>query len=330
MYMIIFSNFLSAFGFNLKALSESTFLFDSIPHSRKRNDLFSEVDGKGSALYYYIDAISSIATGFLFAINGYVPMFICFIFCIFSTFLAYKFKDIPGKTTPQKQSTNLKTNLSELKYTFKFIFSSKRLKCLILFNAVLASISSIIGSTLMSSVLTDICLPIQYFGIITFFKQLMSAISSQNSQWFHKKFKNKALKLFGLGTSISMIFIGVPSILKFNFGISLEIILILFAFMAILKGPFYTLIRRYLNSFATSELRTKISLASDLVYSVVKSAISFFASFLLGITTTSYVFVILGCILTIFFVLLLDYMKDKVGLKPEEYDKKEIEFTLAK
>ena len=84
--MIIFSNFLSALGFNLKALSESTFLFDSLPHSKKRNDLFSEVDGKGSAFYYYIDAISSIATGFLFAINGYVPMFICFIFCIFSTF----------------------------------------------------------------------------------------------------------------------------------------------------------------------------------------------------------------------------------------------------
>ena len=238
-------------------------------------------------------------------------MFLCLYvlyFVFFLLFFAYKFKDIPGKTIPEKHSSNLKSSLSELKYTFKFIFSSKRLKCLIFFNAVLASISSIIGSTLMSSVLTDIYLPIQYFGIITFFKQLLSGISSQNSQWFHQKFKNRALKLFGLGTSISMIFIGLPNILNFNFGISLEILLLLFAFMAILKGPYYTLIR----------------------YSIAKSAISFFASFLLGITTTSYVFVILGCVITIFFVLLLDYMKDKVGLKPEEYDKKEIEFTLAK
>ena len=97
-----------------------------------------------------------------------------------------------------------------------------------------------------------------------------------------------------------------------------------------IKGPYYTLSKRYLNNFTTSSMRTKISLVSEILYSILKALLCFACSALLEITSTSYVYVILGCVFTVFFIFLLDYMKDTVGLKPEEYSKKEIEFVEVK
>ena len=58
----------------------------------------------------------------------------------------------------------------------------------------------------------------------------------------------------------------------------------------------------------------------------MRAIITLLASACLRITTTSNTILVIGCILTIVFVLLLDKMRTKVGLKPEEYPKKEIEF----
>ena len=54
------------------------------------------------------------------------------------------------------------------------------------------------------------------------------------------------------------------------------------------------------------------------------------ASFLLKYTNTANTFTILGCIFTVITVLMLDNMKDKVGLKPEEYSEKDIKILELK
>ena len=62
----------------------------------------------------------------------------------------------------------------------------------------------------------------------------------------------------------------------------------------------------------------------------MRALVSLLASFLLRITDASGTLLVLGCVLTIAIVLLLDRMRGKVGLKPEEYSKKEIEFLEIK
>lgn len=324
---IIISQFFSAFGYALKGLTESNLLYDSIPRSKKRNDLFSLIDGKASSYYYYIDAISATVTGFLFVINGYLPMIICFILCVLAVILSYKFKEINAhKNTKNNADFSLKDNLKDLHQAFKFIFRSSRLKNLILFNAVLTSNLAIL-ITLRSSILTDISLPEQYFGIICAILGIISGIASARSGWFHKKYRNRTLKVFGMSICISTILMGVPVLLGFNFGLSLEVLLLLFVLQSIMKGPFYTLIKRYLNSFSTSSMRPKILAASDLVYSIIRAVLSFLGSLLLEYTSTAYVCIILGCIFTILITLLLDRMRHTVGLKPEQYPEKDITFT---
>ncbi len=110
--ILIVSQFLSALGFSLKSLTETNLLYDSIEKSNKRNDIFSKIDGKSSSYYYYIDAITSLTTGFLFVINGYLPMFLCFGLCVLSTLLSFKFKEVE-KTNTEKIS--MLDNINDIK-----------------------------------------------------------------------------------------------------------------------------------------------------------------------------------------------------------------------
>ena len=48
----------------------------------------------------------------------------------------------------------------------------------------------------------------------------------------------------------------------------------------------------------------------------------------LSVTQASYTIIIVGCITTIIIILLLDYMKDKVGLKIEQYKKEDLKYKM--
>lgn len=324
MYMVIFAWFLSAFGYALKGLTESNLLYDSIPKSDKRGEQFSKIDGRASSIYYYFDAISAISTGFLFVINGYLPMVLSLIICIIALLLSFNFKDVDA-SSEEEPALSVKDILLDLKQATKFIVKSNRLRSLVIFDGFFAAILGMY-STLRSSILTDINLPEQYFGLIYAGLQLISGIASANQDKFHNKYRNRILSIFATRTTISFIIIGITTMIGLNFGLTLEILLLLFVIQYAIKGPYYTLMKRYQNNFTTSNMRTKISLVVDILYSGIKAILCFICSALLEVTTTSYVYIILGCVFTVFFIFLLDYMKGTVGLKPEEYKKEEIEF----
>lgn len=129
---------------------------------------------------------------------------------------------------------------------------------------------------------------------------------------------------------ISCIFIGLICNLNLNYKVTICVTILAFLIQYIAKGPFYTLIKQYMNNFTTSSLRTKITSLYSLLEGISRSAICFMASFLLKYTNTANTFTILGCIFTIIIVLMLDNMKDKVGLKPEEYSEKDIKILELK
>lgn len=321
---LILSNLFTAIGFNLKTLSETNLLYSSIPKTEKRNEKFSKIDGRASAFYYYIDAITSIATGFLFIINGYLPMILCCFFCFLSALLSYRFKELPCNV--EEKHLPVKKQLFNLKQAFQFIFKSNRLKHLILFGATFNGILAILVN-LRSSLQTDIHLPNQYFGIIFAIMQIVAGFASAKAIWFHKRYRNKTLTIFSITTTLSMIIMGFLGIHTTTIGFSFVIIMILFIIQNIIKGPFYTLIKTYLNSFASHTMRDNILSAYELSYGIARTLLTFALSALLSIVNTSYSLIISGCIFTICFILLLDKMKHTVGLKPEEYSKKDIHFT---
>ena len=323
---ILIGQFFSAVGYIIKGICETNMLYDSLEKNEKRGSIFSKIDGKATSYYYYIDAISSAISGFLFAINGYLPIVMSLLINIYSVVLSFRFHEIDDEI---KEKVTIGKQIKDLKISLKSMSHSSRLRNLLLFGAVFSGILSVL-ITLRSSLLQDIQIPAQYFGIIFGVFGIISGIAAKNQSKFHNKYRNKTLATLSFPVVISCIVLGICCSLNLNFNILIIIVLGCFLIQYVAKGPFYTLIRQYLNNFTNSSLRTKISSSYNLLESLVRSGIGFFVSFLLRYTNTFNVVTIVGCIATISIVIMLDHMRQKVGLKPDQYKEKDIKIMELK
>lgn len=317
--MLLVSQLLCAFSFIIKATCESDMLYDSLEHGEKRGITFAKIDGKANSRYYYIDAISAVLSGFLFVVNPYIPMALCFIILLITFFLSIKFEEIYN----EKGKMHIREEIKNIKYGFKSIFKSKRLKSLLIFNALFIALIKILQN-LRNTVLIEIGMPEQYFGVIFAILGIISGIAARNQSKIHKKYRNKTLTFLSIPTAVSCLMIGMILLCNFETSVTTILILVLFVIQYIMKGPYYVLIKQYFNNFTNSEKRIKISTANNLCENAIASCLVFGASYILDLIHIEYTMVIVGCIAIIGFVLLLDYMRGTVGLKPEEYDRREI------
>ncbi len=325
--LIILLNIIQSIGYNLKSLCEPTILSDSIPKSSSSAKIYSKIDGKGSSFYYIFDAISSVTTGFLYVINPYIPIILCFAFCLISTILSLAFNE-PNSDKEIKKDNSLGfiAYNKDLFNVFKQISKSNRLKSLLIFSMFFWAILSVF-STLRSSILVDIGVPEQYFGIILACMQIISSISASKQQWFQNKLKNRTLSWFSIGISLSFMFAGLIVVCNISYTVSIITTLLAIIVIGIIKGPYHTLVQRYFNSFTNHDVNSKIFAVKSLVENLGRLLLSFFASFLLSITTTAYTFIFIGFLFFIIFIFLLNYMKTRIGLKPDEYTKEDLVFV---
>ena len=325
----IISNMIMSIGYVFKGTCEATILDECIESMEKKNSIFAKKDGRGSAYWYMFEAISSMSTGFLFVINGYIPMYLCFIFCIIGTLISFKFEHYEVKLQRKKEEYPIKTLTSKIslaKQEYLFILKSKRLRALLMFSGLFYGMLYI-RSTITSSILVDIEIPDKYFGIISAVLTIFASISTAKQHLFHRKLHNKVLTVFSLTYSISMILMGLTAIININYTLTLIIIFAMMIIQNIIKGPYYTLIKRYLNSFSNEHISVKIYSINGLVEDLSGALLSLALSALLNYTTTSYAVLFIGIISLIVFINILDYMKTRLGLRPEEYRKEDIEFV---
>lgn len=317
--MLLVSQILCAFSYIIKATCESDMLYDSLEHGEKRGINFAKIDGKATSRYYYVDAFSAILSGFLFVVNPYIPMILCFTILMITFLLSIKFEDIHQ----EKGKMKVKEEMKNIKIGFKNIFKSKRLRSLLLFNAVFVGLIKILQN-LRNTVLIEVGMPEQYFGIIFAVLGIISGIAAKNQGRIHKKYRNKTLAFLSIPMAVSCLIIGGVLLCNLGDKITISCILLLFAVQYIMKGPYYVLIKQYFNNFTTSEKRIKIATANNLCENAIASSLILGASYILNHIPIAYTTIIIGCIAILGVVLLLDYMRETVGLKPEEYGKKEI------
>lgn len=329
---VLISFFVMALGYQFKELCESPLLYSSIPVCKKKREIFAKIDAKGSSLYYFTDGITSIIASFSYVINPYLPMYFCIVCLLFSAFICFGLEDEyltdkSSETEDEYSTQGLKEYIKDIKYSFKFIFKSQRLRSLLVFSVLLYSMFTI-STTLRSSLFVDLNIPAQYFGIIAAIYQTIASISSRKQEWFHNKFRNTVLAFFSMSMCLLFIFTGIIGMI--NTTATVFVILLLYSIHYITKGPYYTLMDKYLNSFSTREISTKIYSAKSIVTSIFSTIILQIASLIMNHFTTAESFVIIGISFFIAFIFVLQYMKTRVGLKPEEYKKSDIEYVNLK
>lgn len=323
---LLIAFFIDAIGYVIKGTCETNILYDSLPRGKKRGSLYSKIDGKGTARYYVIDAATSLVAGYAFVISPYLPIILCLIGNIIATVLATRFRHTKILIEDEEDiKTGAKGYFIQLKEAAKFATTSKRMLCLLIFFGLITGLNYNL-TTFRGGILEQIQLPEQYFGIVFAMIQIAAAICSGLQRIIHRKFRNKTLTILGIPMTAFLILIGIFAIGNpTNFKTIL--IIVLFVVLGGVKGTHNVLIYRYLNNFTNREIRTKLSTVRNIIYNLFTIAISLLGSWLLSITNPSNSIIILGIIATSIMLLLLYYMKDKVGLKVDDYSDEDLKYS---
>lgn len=279
--MLIFAQFISAICFSLKDISDNALIQYSIPKTTKQGEIFSKLEGKGSKDYYLLNAITYIASGFLYVVNPYIPMIGSLCFTILATFMSLGFRDIEQENSEnQRETLNINSYMQDLWQGVKFIANSQRLRSLFLYSGIVWGIFCLIG-TYRSSLLVDIGTPEQVITIIAAILSLSSAIGSKKQIQFHKSFRNKSLSVILFTMTLSILIVGIATAINISYSITLAIIVIGFILIELVKGMSLVLLTRYLGNFANEKILTQIYAVNAISKNVFRASISFLGSYLL-------------------------------------------------
>lgn len=317
------SKIISALGFGIKGIAESNLLNSSLPKANMKSEIFSKIDSRGYSKFCYVGAASTLISGFLYAINPYIPIYMCLGANLIAIIIAVNFFDIE-KETEQKDKSKANINMFvQIKDDFKFILKSKRLVTLLLFLGALWGIIDVYASC-QETLLKELEIPSYYIGFMLAGFQMLVGIFSRQSSKFNKKYKNHTLTYIGLMLSLGSIILGIITIIKIPFEIQLMVITIVFILRAYAKGIYQVLKKRYMNNFSNDQILPKIYSINGITANFGRMLLGLVASAFLRVTSIYNSLLFIGILSTFIVIVLAIYSKPRLGLKPTEYKKEEI------
>ena len=182
LFDLILAKFISSLAVSIKEIAEPGLLNASIPPSRYKSNIFAKINSKGASGYFILSAISKIIGGFLFVINGYIPMVLCLITLIIVSIISMLYIEPIKKKNNKSNATNtIKKQIKDIQDGFKFILTSDRLKALILSASLIASFLSILVNY-RTSLLQDIGAPAYIISFVAAMYSVSSAIRSKKAK----------------------------------------------------------------------------------------------------------------------------------------------------
>ena len=218
----------------------------------------------------------------------------------------------------------LKVYKNDLKESFKFVFRSNRMRAFVFFQIVFYSLICVMD-TYDGDLLVRIGISEEQFSMIFAVLTLIRGVSLSFKRTIEKKFKNRTLTFISLMYIGACITIGAVAS-KYTEIEIIPIILIMYAIKKIFSAIWYIFEAKYLKNFTSESGRSKIMFAYEFIGGVATSIFSIFNGLLLKIYTIENAYLIIGLISLASIIVVLDYMRKRIGLRPEEYRKEDIEF----
>ena len=322
--VLIIGNLFGAIAVAMKDVAEPGLLNSSKPDVKEKSQIYSKIDGKSVGNFYYISAFSAIVSGFLFDINGYIPMTICVIILLISALLATGFTELIPVQKQENIKKYYKTYFRDLKLAFSFIFNSSRLKALMLFSGVMYGIIMVMNTYEMG-LLDEMGLSASITGIIYAIMQIVAGISSQHEK-IHQKYKNKTLSIVGVSYTLACLMAGIIAVTGLPYWLIIGIIVATYAVRYLSTGFYYVLIKKYITNFTNGEVANKVYSAHSFVIGLGNLIICAFGAIISSNFSVKHSMIIFGIVFFTIMILILNYMRTRVGLDPNSYRKKDINY----
>ena len=326
---LIFAEFIAAIAFSIKEVTEPSLLNESIPPSKNKSKIYAKINSKGTSGFFVINAITKIAAGFLFAINGYIPIICSLTILVIVVIISIGFIEPVKRKKQNKNELLNKKQIKEIKDGFSYILKSERLKALVLSSTANITLIVILMNYTVS-LLEDLNISSAIIGIIAAVGSLISAFASKGQEKFHQKLTNKSLFVISMMLSISTIIAGISGLLTEKYIELLIIVILMYMINYFAQGMYYTIIDRYLRNFSNEKIDVKIFSAKNFFGNFGRILGGLMASFLLSRMKTAYCMIIIGILFAIIYLLIGRYMKTRVGLRPDEYSEEERKYDEQK
>lgn len=324
-FIICISEFISALGWNIKAICDGNLLYDSVA-TKGGDGLYTKLETKGGIGYYIFDATLSIMAGYLFVINNNIPMIICALCVLIAFMISCKFKDIYPVNKEKRKTIGkfIKEYKTDIVSSLQFIKKSRRIKSYLLFGALFYAILRIMD-TYKSNLLTDSGIQSEQYSIIIAILSLIAAVSVGFAQKIQDRFKNKTLSFISITYLLSWVAIGTIALTMTN-NIAIPFILMLYVVNRICDSQWYIVRGKYLKNFTRPESREKITFTYELITSLAGGLAALLGAVILEITDIRHAIILVALGGLALMIIVLDYMRTRFGLKPKEYKKEDIKF----
>lgn len=315
---------LNAVAFAMKNISSGPMLEESIPKTDKKDKIFTFIDEKAYFKYCIISAISTVVAGYLYNINPYIPMFLCLLFTIISLIVAVRFVEI-NKKTKNRDASMIKA-VKDLKEGFIYTIKSKRIRALLLSVGFLWGVFSLF-IIYQTTLLKNMKVTAQYIGIIAMFLELARGYGGRWANQYNETYKNRTLTNISMVVAIAFIIAGIGSSLNIPFAMQLVVVIMAFTVISILRGIYMVIYKKYVNNFSNVKILPTIYSMTNLYWNLSRIVITFIGSFVLTIVDIKFGMIVMGIVFIVLAFLIYTYMKTRVGLKPEEYNKEDLKYA---
>jgi predicted MFS family arabinose efflux permease len=276
-----------ALGVTFRSGTEQAVLYDTL----KNNDMtksYPKIEGIARSNQFYAQALGSLAAGFLFEMDMYLPFYVSVVFLTIAAIIALFYVEPHVDRTFQENNSYFK----QITESFNYAFKNKRVFSIILFSVIFMLFYRI-GFNYFQPYMKAVNIPVRYFGVIFFLFNMIAAYASKNAQQFLDKTKPRSLMMICLLVAVSFIFLSVT---KLWVGVG-------FIFLQQLaRGYRIPVFQKYINKRIPSDKRATIISIQSFSHSIAIAVLGPLAGLLLDKTNIFFSHLVVGLVmlLTIF------------------------------
>lgn len=289
---IVATNFLTmlcaevifAIGMTFRSGTEQAILYDTLKNNDQTNN-YPTIEGLARSYTFYAQALGSLAAGFLFDFDMYLPFYISAVFMIVAAIIALNFVE-PHIHKSKEEGSSYKNQITE---SFHYAFKNKRVFSIILFSVIFMLFYRI-GFNYFQPYMVAVGLPVKFFGVVFFLFNMIAAYASKNAQKFIDKTKPRSLLMLSLLIAVSFLLLSVT---KLWMGI-------VFMFMQQLaRGYRVPVFQKYVNKRIPSDKRATIISIQSFSHSIVIAVFGPLAGLLLDHSNIFISLLVMGIIMIV-------------------------------